>query len=90
VWAIDAATNAVSRTIPLPNVIEVLAMDVDGNDAWLAVRLTGRIGSVIRLDLEAGRLIGKYPVSLPAAVRIAGNRVWVASYLTNELLGFAR
>jgi len=34
--------------------------------------------------------VGEFPVSLPAAVRIAGNRAWIASYLTNELLGFAR
>ena len=90
VWAIDPARNAVSRTLALVDVSEILAMDIDGDDAWIAVRRPGHVGAVIRLDLKDGRVVGEYPVSLPAAVRIAGNRVWVASYLTNELLGFAR
>jgi hypothetical protein len=90
VWAIDPARNAVSRTLPLVDVSEILAMDIDGDDAWIAVRRPGQVGEVIRLDLRDGRVLGEYPVSLPAAVRIASDRVWVASYLTNELLGFAR
>jgi outer membrane protein assembly factor BamB len=72
------------------DVSEILAMDIDGDDAWIAVRRPGQVGEVIRLDLRDGRVLGEYPVSLPAAVRIASDRVWVASYLTNELLGFAR
>jgi hypothetical protein len=89
-WAIDPATNAVSRTIPLENVIEVLAMDIDGDDAWIAARRPGGVGTVIRLDLADGRVVTESAVSLPAAVRIDRDRVWVASYLTNELLGYRR
>jgi outer membrane protein assembly factor BamB len=90
VWAIDPETNTVAQTVPVANVIEILAMDIDGTDAWIAARRPGHVGVLLRLDLEDGRVVAEYPVSLPAAVRIVGDRVWVASYLTNELLGFAR
>jgi len=89
-WAIDAASNQVARTIPLENVSEILALDVSAGEAWLAVRHPGQVGAVLRLDLSSDAVTGEYPVSLPSAVRIAADRVWVASYLTNELLGFAR
>jgi len=68
----------------------VLALDVDGDDAWLAIRHPGPVGAVLRLDLATGDVVEEHPVSLPAAVKIASDRVWVASYLTNELIGFAR
>ena len=90
VWAIDPATNEVARRAPLEDVIEILALDVHGDDAWLAVRHPGRVGAVLRLDLASGEVRSDVPVSLPAAIRIDGERVWVASYLDNELLGFER
>jgi hypothetical protein len=89
-WAIDPETNAVSRHVPLTNVIEILALDIDGDDAWLAVRKTGRVGAVLRLDLATGTLVNEFAVSLPAAVKLDDEHAWVASYLTNELLGFDR
>jgi hypothetical protein len=90
VWAIDPATNSVARRVPLDGVIEVLAMDVADEDAWLAVRRTGHVGAVLHVDLARGAIASEVAVSLPAAVRIAPDRVWVASYLTNELLGYRR
>jgi hypothetical protein len=89
-WAIDPTTNAVTRQVPLEDVIEILALDIQGDEGWVAVRRTGQIGRVLRLDLATGQLVAELPVSLPAAVRIGADRAWVASYLTNELLGFAR
>jgi hypothetical protein len=89
-WAIDPATNQVARRVPLENVNEILALDVAADEAWLAVRHPGQVGAVLRLDLRTGEVAEEHAVSLPAAVRIAADRVWVASYLTNELLGFAR
>jgi len=32
----------------------------------------------------------EFPVSLPSAVRIADDRVWVTDYDTNEVVGFER
>ena len=55
IWAIDPATNQVARRIPLAGVIEVLALDVDGDEAWLAVRHPGHVGAVLRLDLASAR-----------------------------------
>ena len=90
VWAIDPATNAIAREVPLGDVIEILGMDVDGDEGWLAVRRGGRAGRVLRLDLASGRVLEEHRVELPAAVRLAPDRAWVASYLSNELLGFPR
>ena len=89
-WSIDQGTNQVAQRIELNNVFEVLAVDVDGDEAWLAIRHSPNVGAVVRLDLPAGTVAAEYPVSLPAAVKIGRDRVWVASYLANELLGFAR
>lgn len=63
---------------------------MEGDEAWLAVRRTGRVGAALRLDLASGTVAAEHSVSLPAAVRIGPERAWVASYLTNELIGFAR
>jgi hypothetical protein len=89
-WAIDPATNEISRHVPLENLIEILALDIDGDEAWIAARRPGHVGTLLRLDLATGAIEAEFPVTLPAAVRIAADRVWVASYLTNELLGFER
>ena len=80
----------VVREIPLEGVIEVLAVDVQGDEAWLAIRHPGHVGAVLRLDLADGEVVEEHAVSLPAAAKMAPGRAWVASYLTNELLGFAR
>jgi hypothetical protein len=90
VWAIDPATNRVARRVPLENVTEVLALDIAGAEAWLAVRRPGGFGAALRIDLASGAVRSEFRVSLPAAVRIGPDRVWVASYLTNELMGFER
>lgn len=91
-WVLDPATKAVVREIPLPGVEEILGMDVDPatDEAWFAVRLAGRVGAVLRMDLSDGSFTGTARVSLPAAVRIVGQQVLVASYLDNELLVYGR
>ena len=90
VWAIDATSNRVVRRVPLTNVFEVLAIDVEGDEAWLAIRHPGPVGAVLRLDLASGAVLEEHRISLPSAVKIAADRAWVASYLTNELVGFER
>ena len=50
----------------------------------------GHVGRVLRLALPGGAVVAEHDVSLPAAVRLAPNRAWVASYLENELVGFSR
>ena len=89
-WALDPSTNTISRHVSLEGVTEILGLDIEGDEAWLAVRRAGAVGAVLRLDLETGAVAGEHSVSLPAAVRIGPDRAWVASYLTNELLGFER
>ena len=90
VWAIDPASDAVSRRVPLEGVIEILDLDVEGDDAWIAVRHPGRLGAVMRVDLASGDVLLDTPASLPAAIEIAGDRAWVTDYETGELLGFDR
>ena len=89
-WALDPATSEVTRRIALDNLIEILALDIDGEEAWIAARRPGHVGTLLRLDLATGEVTSETPVDLPSAVRIGPDRAWVASYTTNELLGFAR
>lgn len=89
-WALDPATSEISRRIALENLIEILALDLEGDEAWIAARRPGHVGTVLRLDLATGEVVDEVPVDLPAAIRMAPDRVWVASYSTNELLGLAR
>jgi hypothetical protein len=89
-WAIDPAAGAVTRRFPLTDVSEILDLDVEGDDAWIAVRHPGRIGAVIRLDLATGEEVADIPAELPAAVVIAGDRTWVTDYEAGALLGFDR
>jgi len=89
-WAIDPKTNSISRRVPLDDLIEILALDVDGNDAWIAARRPGRIGTVVHLDVTSEEVTEQFTVSLPAGVAIENGRVWVTNYDTNELLGFDR
>ncbi len=89
-WALDPATSEVTKRITLERLIEILALDIDGDEAWIAARRLGYLGTVLSLDIATGEVVGEVAVDLPAAIRIAPDRVWVASYSTNELLGFAR
>ena len=89
-WAIDPASESVTRRVPLVGLAEILAMDVAGDDAWIAARKPGRVGVVVRVDLATGENIDEFAVSLPAGVVIAEDAVWVTSYETNELLRFER
>jgi hypothetical protein len=89
-WSVDPASNKLERLLELPDVTEVFGFDIEGDDAWVAVRRAGRVGAVLRVSLSSGSVSASAAVSLPAAIKIAGSRVWVASYLTNELLGFNR
>ena len=89
-WAIDPAAGAVTRRYPLTDVSEILDLDVEGDDAWIAVRHPGRVGAVIRLDLTSGDEVADLPAELPAAVVIAGDTAWVTDYTSGALLGFDR
>ena len=90
-WAIDPATNTVTRRIPLTNVDEILALDVDvdAGEAWIAIRRPGRVGSVIAVDLATEAVISETPVALPAGVRITPDRVWVTDYEGDDLVGIS-
>jgi hypothetical protein len=91
-WAIDPASNTVTRRVPLTAVDEILALDidVDAGEAWIAIRRAGRAGSVIAVDLGSEAVIGETPVSLPAGVRLTADRAWVTDYDTDELVGVLR
>jgi outer membrane protein assembly factor BamB len=89
-WALDPATGEIMRRIALENLIEVLALDIDGDDAWIAARHPGHVGTVLHLDLASEAVVEEIPIDLPAAVAIAPERVWVASYSTKELVGIER
>jgi hypothetical protein len=89
-WAIEADTRRITRRIALEGLIEILAVDIDGDDAWIAARHPGQVGTVLHLDLASEAVVREVAIDLPAAIRIAPDRVWVASYTTNELVGIGR
>ena len=89
-WVIDPAAGQVKHRFPLTDVDEILDLDVEGDDAWIAVRHPGRIGAVLRVDLATGNEVADVPAELPAAVVIAGDRVWVTDYEADALLVFDR
>jgi len=87
-WAIDPATDELTRDVALTGLMEILALDVDGDTAWIAARRPGYVGVVRRLDLETGST-SDAAISLPAGVAIAGDgAAWFSSYETNELVGY--
>ena len=90
VWSIDSATGALGPSVALDDVDEILDLDVDGDDAWIAVRHPGRLGALLHVDLATGTERSDTPMRLPAAVVIDGSTVWVTDYEAGELLGFAR
>ena len=92
IWAIDPASNRVVRHVPLVNVDEILALDVDpdAGEAWVAVRRPGRVGALLGIDLSSGALRSETPVALPAGVRLTDERAWVTDYERNELVGVLR
>jgi hypothetical protein len=86
-WGIDPPLNAVAQRVPLDGLIEILDLDVAGERAWIAARKPGRVGVVVGIDLATGNVVGETPVSLPAGVVIAGDRVWATNYDGDELIG---
>jgi len=92
VWAIDPATNAVVRRVALLGVDEILALDVDvdADEAWIAVRKPGRLGAVIAVDLASGSVLSDTPASLPAGIRLTADHAWVTDYERDELIGLPR
>jgi hypothetical protein len=92
VWAIDPATNAVVRRVALLGVDEILALDVDvdADEAWIAVRKPGRVGAIIAVDLASGAVLSDTPASIPAGVRLSADHAWVTDYERDELIGLPR
>jgi hypothetical protein len=89
-WAIDPRTDKVIQRIALTDVEEVFDLDIALTDVWIAIRHPGRIGAVIRVDLATGAVRGDFPVLLPPAVKIAGDRAWVTDFDSDTLVGFKR
>jgi hypothetical protein len=89
-WAIDTATNTVARRVPLASLIEVLAIDISGNEAWVAARHPGYVGTILRIDLDNGEVLGEWPASLPASIKVGTDAVWAVDYETDELIRIPR
>jgi hypothetical protein len=90
IWGIDTTTNEVSRHVALANLIEILAMDIADSEAWVAARRPGRVGTILRIDLESGEVMGEWPASLPASIKVGADAVWAVDYETDELIRIPR
>jgi hypothetical protein len=78
------------KRVPLTDLNEILALDIAGDEAWIAARRPGRVGTVIQFDIGTRQVRASYEASLPAGVRIGSDRAWVTDYETGELIGFER
>lgn len=78
VWAVDAATGNVVRTVELQRSIEVLSLDVGASTLWVGVRRPGRIGEVRHIDIASGEVLDRFAdVDIPAHIVLAFDSVWV-------------
>jgi len=73
-WAIDPQIGEVVRHVALTGLAEILALDVSGDEAWIATRMSGRVGVVERVRLSDGNPTGQFSISLPAAVVLTRDR----------------
>ena len=59
VWAIDTATGEVAERLPVPESIEVISLEVSGNDVFVGMRHPGHVGAVLHLDRTTGEVAGR-------------------------------
>ncbi len=77
VWAIDTATGEVAERVPVPDSIEVISLEVAGNDVFVGMRHPGHVGAVLHLDRTTGELLGEIEVDIPARMALAFDSLWV-------------
>jgi streptogramin lyase len=77
-WAVQAGTGAVVRRIDLVDSIEVISLELGFNSIWVGIRRPGRIGAVLTLDAETGRVRNELrDISIPARMAVGFGSVWV-------------
>jgi YVTN family beta-propeller protein len=81
---IDAGTNRVVQTVPLPYEPTGLAITPDGRTVWLA---TAGDRALNRVDASAGRVVGQVKLPLvPDQVAFGDGAVWATSSKGNAVL----
>jgi hypothetical protein len=88
VWAVDPASDEVAVRFDMGDTIESLSMTVTTDAVWVGVRRPGRVGAVLRFDLESHYLTGEADVSLPGSMLEAFGWVWVTDWNRNQLVRF--
>jgi streptogramin lyase len=85
-WAVDEATGALARTVPLKNSSEVLSLELGLGAIWVGIRHPGRIGAVLRLDPSSGAVIDEIgDISVPARIGIGFGSAWITDSGSSSL-----
>jgi len=85
-WAIQAGTGTVARTVDLANSTEVLSLEVGLGAIWVGIRRPGRVGAVLKLDADTGRVRAETrAIRIPARMAIGFGSVWVTDSASSSL-----
>jgi streptogramin lyase len=85
-WAVDEATGALARTVPLKNSSEVLSLELGLGAIWVGIRHPGRIGAVLRLDPSSGAVIDEISdIGIPARIGIGFGSAWITDSGSSSL-----
>ena len=81
VWKVDPATGKILRRAAFEELLGDLVADPSGSSVWVSMVTSGnRIGRVVQIDGETGRIIGGQPVGCcPGAIAIGEGYVWVTN-----------
>ena len=85
VWAVAADGTVVAR-VSLTDSMEVLSLEVVGNDLWVGIRHPGYIGAVLRLDRATGEVMQQLDdVEIPARMVVGFGSLWITDSGSSEL-----
>ena len=60
------------------NSIEVLSLEVDGEQLWVGIRHPGHIGAVVQIDRPTGTVIAEFDdIDIPARMAIGFGALWI-------------
>jgi len=86
IWAIQASTGTVARTVDLANSTEVLSLEVGLDAIWVGIRRAGRVGAVLKLDANTGQVRAETrDIRIPARMAIGFGSVWVTDSASSSL-----
>jgi streptogramin lyase len=85
-WAIQASTGTLARTVDLADSTEVLSLEVGFDAIWVGIRRPGRVGAVLKLDANTGQVRAETrDIRIPARMAIGFGSLWVTDSASSSL-----